>query len=120
MALPVYWVNIMDNLQLLAYKNRLLNAGIPYAVMKRNLRELRDHYDDLLHQALMRGMSDTGARAIAAQQLGDSEQLVNAMLARPELRSKLHRYPRSITILLPLLSHFVICALLILAFIYSA
>lgn len=110
----------MDNLQLLAYKNRLLNAGIPYAVMKRNLRELQDHHDDLLQQALARGTSDEGARAVAAQQLGNSEQLVNAMLARPELRSKLHRYPRSMTILLPLFAHFVICLVLLFAFLYPA
>lgn len=109
----------MDNFQLLSYKNRLLNAGIPYAVMKRNLRELQDHHDDLLQQALARGLSEAGAKAVAAHELGDSEQLVNAMLAQPELRSKLHRYPRSMTILLPLIAHFVICALTLFVFLYS-
>lgn len=110
----------MDKLQLLSYKNRLLNLGVPYAVMKRNLRELQDHHDDLLQQALAKGMTDADAKAAAAQQLGDFEQLVNAILARPELRSKLHRYPFSMTILLPLLAHFVVCALLLFALLYPA
>lgn len=115
----MYWVNTMDNLQLLSYKNRLLNAGIPYGLMKRNLRELRDHHDDLLQQALARGLSEAGAKAVAAYELGDPDQLVTAMLARPELRSRLHRYPRVMTIVLPLAAHFAICLLTLFVFLYS-
>jgi len=109
----------MDNLQLLSYKNRLLNAGVPYAVTKRNLRELRDHHDDLLQQALARGLSEAEAKAVAAHELGDADQLVAAMLARPELRSRLHRYPRVMTILLPLVAHFAICLLALFVFLCS-
>jgi hypothetical protein len=110
----------MDESTVLAYKNRLLNAGIPYSVMKRNLRELQDHHDDLLEQGLARGLNDAEAKVVATQQLGNSERLASAMLARSELRSKLHRYPVSMTVLLPLLAHFVICVLLLIAFLYPA
>jgi hypothetical protein len=37
----------MDKLTLLAYKNRLLSAGISYAFVMKNLRELQCHHHDL-------------------------------------------------------------------------
>jgi len=102
----------MDNFTLLAYKNRLLNAGIRYAVVQRNLRELQDHHHDLQQQAVTTGLRGPEASAAASHQLGDPEHLVAAMIERPELRSKLHRFPIGTTVLLPLLAHFFICALL--------
>ena len=103
----------MDDFTLLAYKNRLLNAGVRYAVVRRNLRELRDHHLDLQQQALLAGLNDAEAMAAASDQIGDHERLVAAMIERSELRSKLHRFPIGTTVLLPLLAHFFICALFI-------
>jgi hypothetical protein len=110
----------MDKSTLRAYKNRLLNAGIQYAVVQRSLRELQDHHHDLQQQALATGLSDAEALALASQQLGDTERLVTAMLERPDLRSTLHRFPIGATVLLPLLAHFFICAFLLLALLLPA
>src|SRR5687767_2696247 len=110
----------MDNKALQSYKSQLLDAGIPYARVRKNSRELRDHHNDLQQQASANGLSEEEAIAAASFQLGNPEQLVTAMLERSELLSKLHRFPVSMTILLPLFAHFVICVFLLFAFLFPA
>ena len=114
----MYWVNTMDNKIVTAYKNSLLNAGIPHALVLRNLRELQDHYHDLQQLALAKGLIDVEAEAAASQQLGDYEQLAAAVIERAELRSKLHRFPIGTTVVLPLLAHFSICVLLLIGILF--
>ncbi|MES2626262.1 MAG: hypothetical protein V4628_13340 [Pseudomonadota bacterium] len=110
----------MAKINLVAYKNRLLDAGVPYALVQRNLRELQDHHHDLQQLALSKGFSNAEALAVASQQLGDYEQLAAAIIERPELRSKLHRFPIGTTVVLPLLAHFFACVLLALALLLPA
>lgn len=74
-------------------KERLLKAGVAPRHVHRYIRELRDHYEDALQEELTRGMDRTAAEQAAGTRLGDERELENSVLARPELRSVIARFP---------------------------
>jgi hypothetical protein len=72
---------------------RLLHAGIAPRHVSRYVRELSDHFDDLVREEKADGTARELAETRALSRLGNDEDLAQAMLARPELRSFMARYP---------------------------
>src|SRR4051812_8470413 len=72
---------------------RLLHAGIAPRHVHRYVRELSDHFNDLMRDEIAGGTSRDLAETRALARLGRDDDLANAMLSRPELRSLTWRYP---------------------------
>src|ERR1019366_3480569 len=72
---------------------RLLRAGIAPRHVRRYTRELSDHFDDLLGEEKEGGAGNEPAETKALSRLGHDDDLADAMLARPELKSFTARYP---------------------------
>jgi len=72
---------------------RLLAAGIAPRHVRRYVRELSDHFDDLVREESEGGASRELAQTRALSRLGHESDLAEAMLARPELRSLTSRFP---------------------------
>ena len=72
---------------------RLLHAGIAPRHVRRYVRELSDHFDDLVRDEIAGGAARDLAEARALARLGNEDDLANAMLSRPELRSLTARFP---------------------------
>ena len=72
---------------------RLLRAGIAPRHVRRTVRELSDHFDDLVREELAGGAGRELAETRALSRLGTDDALAEAMLSRPELRSLTARYP---------------------------
>ncbi len=72
---------------------RLLTAGIAPRHVCRYRGELRDHFDDLVREEKAGGAARELAETRALSRLGNDEDLAQAMLARPELRSLTARFP---------------------------
>lgn len=72
---------------------RLLRAGIAPRHVRRYTRELNDHFDDLVREEIDGGASRALAETRAQSRLGSEDNLAAAMLARPELRSFMARFP---------------------------
>ena len=81
---------------------RLLRAGIAPRHVRRYARELSDHFDDLVREETANGAGRELAEARALSRLGNDEDLANAMLAKPELRSLTARFPWAVFGLVPL------------------
>jgi hypothetical protein len=81
---------------------RLLQAGIAPRHVRRYVRELSDHFDDLVREEKAGGASKELAETRALSRLGNDEDLANAMLARPELRSFMSRFPWAVFGIAPL------------------
>jgi hypothetical protein len=92
----------MDEQALLAFRDRLLHAGIPYRRAARQVRELRDHYHELRHEGMARGLDAAGAGAWAEQQLGSLREIAARMASSGMRRSLWHRLPRLLPLALPL------------------
>ncbi len=86
---------------------RLLKGGVAPKFVTRTIQELRQHLEDLTAQEKVAGISETEARAIAINMLGDEDKLVNEALAKKEIQSWPRRYPRSFFLLVPLVAYFV-------------
>lgn len=71
----------------------LLRAGIAPRHVRRYTRELNDHFDDLVREEVDGGASRALAETRALSRLGSEDTLAAAMLARPELRSFMARFP---------------------------
>jgi hypothetical protein len=71
----------------------LIRAGIAPRHARRYAQELRDHYQDALRDELAKGAPPERAAEIAHARLGADEDLVQSLLAQPELRSMAARYP---------------------------
>ncbi len=80
--------------QLESLGERLLRSGIAPRHVRRYLRELRDHYDDAVREELSKDVDQAAAEESAAKRLGELDHLAECALARPELHSKLARFPR--------------------------
>jgi hypothetical protein len=93
----------MNDIDLLRASRQLLRAGVAPRHVRRLVRELRDHRDDL--EAL-------GSVELAAEQLGSVDALVAATIERPELRSLSHRAPWLVFLLTPLIGFPVLGALI--------
>jgi hypothetical protein len=74
-------------------RERLLHAGIAPCHVRRYVAELRDHFDDLVREETANGASRNSAEAKARTRLGNDNDLAETMLARPDLRSLMARYP---------------------------
>jgi hypothetical protein len=85
-------------------KTRLLRGGVAPKHVRRTLRELRHHYEDLEHRGLAEGLSAEDAAAQAAERLGDQHLIIEEALARPELRSWAFRLPWGIYGVLPVVA----------------
>lgn len=109
----------MSEQELQEYRNRLLDAGIPREIVDRNIRELRDHKEELTGNALARGLDATAAQGEAQLQLGSAAVLTEAMLARPELRGRLQRHPILWMVVAPPVVLVVIVVLMVLILIAS-
>ncbi len=72
---------------------RLLRAGVAPRHVRRYLRELSEHQEDLLRAELAKGSDAIAAREAARARLGTEESLAQSMLERPELRSTAARFP---------------------------
>jgi hypothetical protein len=72
---------------------RLLHAGIAPRHVRRYVRELGDHFDDLVREEKAGGATRELAETRALSRLGNDDALADAMLSRPELRSLTARYP---------------------------
>ncbi len=83
-------------------QNRLLRSGIAPRHVRRTVKELEDHYDDLVEQRLRDGMDVPQAGAEARAALGSVDDIVAAVRARPELRSWAFRYPRLAAVVYPI------------------
>lgn len=71
----------------------LLRGGIAPRHVRRYVRELRDHFDDLLREETANGTPTADAEMAARRRLGSNDVLINAMLKRTELRSITARFP---------------------------
>ncbi|MGZ5920573.1 MAG: hypothetical protein ACXWLT_02275 [Rhizomicrobium sp.] len=72
---------------------RLLRSGIAPRHVRRYVRELGDHFDDLAREETAGGAGRELAETRAFSRLGNDDDLAEAMLSRPELRSLTARYP---------------------------
>ena len=79
--------------RLVELRERLLRAGVAPRHVRRYLRELADHFADVCAEEEALGKSKTEAEAAALERLGSSEQLAQAMIAKPELRAWSARAP---------------------------
>ncbi|MDR0779815.1 MAG: hypothetical protein LBF16_03845 [Pseudomonadales bacterium] len=75
-----------------AYRERLLQAGVPYTKVRRHVLELRDHYQELHDEALARGLAASAAQTWAAAQLGNLDQIGDHMLMQTGIRGLWQRY----------------------------
>src|SRR5665213_2555771 len=81
---------------------RLLHAGIAPRHVRRYVRELGDHFDDLAREEKEGGAGRELAETRALSPLGNDDALADAMLSRPELRSLTSRFPWAVFGLGPL------------------
>lgn len=81
-----------DHLADLTFTRQLLRAGVGRRHVRRTLRELRDHRADLVERMVAAGQQRAAALHEARQLLGDRAMLAAQMMARPELRSRTHRF----------------------------
>jgi hypothetical protein len=82
---------------------RLLTAGIAPRHVRRYTRELSDHFDDLVREEIAGGAARELAETRALARLGNDDDLAEAMLSRPELRSLTARFPWAVFGLGPVL-----------------
>jgi hypothetical protein len=95
---------------------QLLRGGIAPRHVRRALRELRDHREDLIAQLEQQGLPPDAAACEAQQRLGQRDALTAQMLAQPELRSRVHRFawllfgiaPLFATLVLSVATYFVV------------
>ncbi len=83
-------------------KNRLLDSGVAPRHVRRTLRELKDHYRDLVDEAAQRGLGHDEALRLATSRLGSLDDVAAGVLACRELRSWAWRYPALAVLLYPL------------------
>ena len=80
----------------------LRRAGIAERHVRRAELELREHFDDLVDDALRNGHDRVDAECHAAQTLGDLKVVGETMRSHPELRMWAYRWPRLALLLYPL------------------
>lgn len=90
---------------------QLLRGGVGRRHVRRALRELADHREDLVARLRAAGQEHAAAVCDARQLLGDRAVLAAQMIARPELRSRARRFAWLLFGIAPL-PLFVIAALL--------
>lgn len=81
---------------------RLLRKGLAPGHARRTVDELRDHYNDLVDQAVDAGAGSARARSLAAERLGAVDDFVAEMASRRELKTWPYRYPHLAVVVFPL------------------
>jgi hypothetical protein len=94
-------------------RRRLVELGCPLAQMRRLVREVADHHDDLKQAAVSEGLSGADAEVRANAQLGDPLALAEQMMAALRRSSWWGRHFIVVFGLLPLLAVPVLWALLL-------
>lgn len=74
-------------------RERLLRAGVAPRHVRRYVVELVNHLADLRAEEVRKGRSPADAEAAALQRLGSTEELAQAMIAKPALRAWSARAP---------------------------
>lgn len=87
-----------------ALSESLLLRGIAPNHVHRYARELEEHFADLVNEEMERGLARLSAEIRAEERIGRTEDLVEAMAVRKELRSWIGRMPRTILIGGPVLT----------------
>ena len=82
-------------------RQELLRHGVTPYFARRNVDELRDHYEDLISEATCAGVSAEEAAAEAGGRLGQDDVLVAGAVSRVELKSWIYRHPRVARVALP-------------------
>ncbi len=82
--------------------DELRRAGVANRHVRRATLELRDHFDDLVDDALLDGQSEAEAERRAAERLGELDTIAASIRAQPELRSWAFRWPRVALVVYPL------------------
>ncbi len=85
-----------------ALATQLMRIGIAPRHAHRTVRELRDHYDDLVDAAVDDGANSRIARRRAAAELGTMADFVAEMASRRELKTWAFRYPQLAVVVYPL------------------
>ena len=83
-------------------RTRLLEGGVAPRHVHRTLREMRDHYHDLVDEAIADGAAEDAARDAAMRRLGAMDDVVTGLLACRELRTWPYRYPGLAVLVYPL------------------
>lgn len=83
-------------------RRELSGAGIAPRHVRRTIEELQDHYDDVVEQELEDGADRLTACRHAVERLGQVDDIVAAVRARPELQSWAFRFPRLAALVYPL------------------
>lgn len=84
-----------------ALRENLLSAGIAPRHVRRYVRELSDHFDDLVADECAAGIAPAEATRRAGIRLGTDDELLEAMTARREFRSLAARVPWLVFALAP-------------------
>ncbi|MGA8493416.1 MAG: hypothetical protein WB711_23545, partial [Terriglobales bacterium] len=95
-------------------RRRLLELGCPIAQMRRLVREVADHREDLRQAALAEGLSGADAEARANTQLGDPLVLAEQMMVALRRSTWWGRHYVVTFGLLPLLAYPILWALFLL------
>jgi len=85
-----------------ALRNKLLQAGISPTYVRRTVRELNDHFEDLVDEGLDAGRDRDAAERQALQSLGAMSNVAAAMRDQPQLKSWAWRWPRIAVVIYPL------------------
>lgn len=85
-----------------ALQKELLDSGIAPKYVRRIVAELADHQEDLQGEALAQGFTAAEAADHAARRIGSQQVIAAQMLASPQLKCWVHRYPRVARLYLPL------------------
>ncbi len=101
-----------------AVAETLLKGGVAPRHVRRYVRELDEHLDDLMAQQRASGYDDEDAALRARARLGDDAELAQAMLDQPGMRSWPARLPWLVFLLLPPILTAVIGLALYAAFYY--
>ncbi len=80
----------------------LRRAGVADRHVRRATVELRDHFDDLVDDALCEGHARAEAERMAAERLGKLDTIADSIRAQPELRCWAFRWPRVALVVYPL------------------
>jgi hypothetical protein len=91
----------MPSTALQQIERRLTELACPPALLRRKLRELAEHHEDLKHDALEDGLSDTDAEARADDRLGEPFALASQLAAALRQASWWGRHPVVGFVLLP-------------------
>ena len=85
------------------FQAHLRHSGVAHRHADRISDELRDHFEDLVDNALVDGVDVATANKHACESLGDLRSIALDICSRPELSSWAFRHPRLALIAYPLM-----------------